>query len=205
MEETGPDPTPVGMPDRMAQLEIKRLGCPILRKQTAPVEAFDDDLRRLIDDMFDTMAAAEGVGLAAPQVGVGLQLAILDVSPMQPDAGPHVLINPKIAVSEGEVVGEEGCLSMPGVVGDVKRADVVRLNALDRDGSAIELTFVDIEARAAQHEIDHLNGVLVIDRFSTIRRNLLRNALRKLKREGAAQAPTLTYAADIGAAGRGGR
>lgn len=177
----------------MALLEIKRLGCPVLRKQTAPVDSFDDALEQLVEDMFETMVAAEGIGLAAPQVGVGLQLAVLDVSPMDPKAGPQVLINPQIESSEGEAVGEEGCLSLPGVAGDIKRATQVRVRALDRTGAAQTLDFRDIEARVAQHEIDHLSGILVTDRFSTIRRNLLRSSLKRLNREGLKQKSELTY------------
>lgn len=180
----------------MALLEIKVLGCPILRKRALPVEVIAEEAQRLIDDMFDTMYAAEGIGLAAPQVGVGQRLFVLDVGPRDASAEPMALINPEVLWSAGEVVEEEGCLSLPEVVGEVARAAHVRVGALDREGTPFEVEMSGIGARAAQHEIDHLNGVLVIDRFSTIKRNLLRGQLRRLKRQGKRQAPGLTYAAD---------
>lgn len=173
----------------MALLEIKKLGCETLKAAADPVETVDDDVRRLVDDMFETMYAAEGIGLAAPQVGVRQRVVVLDVSPSEPGFEPRVLINPRVVWTAGEVVGEEGCLSLPGVAGDVKRAAQVRIEAMDRDGNVQTMEFDGIASRAAQHEIDHLDGVLVIERFSGIRRNLLRNQLRKLRREGLKQAP----------------
>ncbi len=177
-------------------LEIKMLGCSILRKRAHPIEAATEADRRLIDDMFDTMYAAEGIGLAAPQVGVGKRVVVLDVGPQDPLAEPMALINPEVVWSSGEVVGEEGCLSLPEIVGEVKRATQVRVDALDREGRPFEVEMGGIAARAVQHEIDHLDGILVIDHFSTIKRNLMRGQLRRLKREGEHQAPGLTYGVD---------
>lgn len=178
----------------MALLEIKLFGCPTLRRKTDPVPEVTDEVRRLADDMHETMYAAEGIGLAAPQVGVLQRLLVMDVTPQDPSATPMVLINPEILESDGRVVGEEGCLSIPGVSGDVQRAEHVCVRALDREGQAIEVTLSGIAGRVAQHEIDHLEGVLVTDHFSTIRRNLLRSQLRKLKREGSRQDPGLIHA-----------
>ncbi len=160
------------------------------------VEAVTEGVGRLIDDMFDTMYAREGIGLAGPQVGVSQRVLVLDVGPHDASARPMALVNPKVIWSEGEGVGEEGCLSLPGIAGDVKRAAQVRVAALDREGTPFEMALDGIASRAAQHEVDHLDGILVIDRFSTVRRNLLRGQLRRLKREGGRQDPGPVYVAD---------
>ncbi len=171
----------------MPLLEIKKLGCETLKTAAEPVEVVSDDVRRLVDNMFETMYAAEGIGLAGPQVGVSQRIVILDVSPSEPGFEARALINPRIVWEAGEIVGEEGCLSLPGIAGDVKRAAQVRIEALDRAGVVQTMEFDGIASRAAQHEIDHINGVLVIEHFSAIRRNLLRNQLRKLRKEGLGQ------------------
>lgn len=173
----------------MAFLEIKKLGCETLKAICDEVDTVSSEVQQLVDDMFETMYAAEGIGLAAPQVGVSQRIVVLDVSPSFPGFVPRVLINPRVVWEAGEVVGEEGCLSLPGVAGDVKRSAQVRIEALDREGELQTMAFDGIASRAAQHEIDHLDGVLVIERFSTIRRNLLRNQLKKLRREGVRQDP----------------
>ena len=177
----------------MALFEIKKFGCPSLRRKAQPVESVTEEVRTLVDDMFETMYAAEGIGLAAPQVGVSRRVVVLDVSPSDSEGEALVLINPELARGEGEVVGEEGCLSLPGVVGDVKRWAQVHVKALDRDGNVVSGVMTDIAARAVQHEVDHLNGVLVTDHFSAIKRNLLRSQLVTLKREGSRQRRGLTY------------
>ena len=173
----------------MSLLEIKKFGCPTLKEEASEIGAVDEDVQTLIDRMFATMYAAEGIGLAAPQVGVSQRLLVLDVRPSDPSRTAMALINPKIVEATGEIVGEEGCLSMPGVVGDVKRASDIGVEAIDREGTPVTIVASGIEARALQHEIDHLDGVLVIERFSTIRRNLLRSQLRKIRKEGSRQAP----------------
>ncbi len=178
----------------MALLEIKKFGCLTLRRKAQPVESVTEEVRTLVDDMFETMYAAEGIGLAAPQVGVSRRVVVLDVSPGDSEGGAAmVLINPELVGGEGEVVGEEGCLSLPGVVGDVKRWAQVHVNALDRDGNVVSGVITDIAARAVQHEVDHLNGVLVTDHFSAIKRNLIRSQLVTLKREGIRQKRGSTY------------
>ncbi|MCZ6634658.1 MAG: peptide deformylase [bacterium] len=182
----------------MVVLEIKKFGCPVLRKKGAPVEVVTDETRKLIDEMFETMYAEEGIGLAAPQVGVSWRLVVLDVGPHDLSVKPMVLINPDVIWTAGEFVGEEGCLSLPGIAGDVKRPAQVRVSALDRDGSAFEVALDGIAAKAVQHEIDHLNGVLVVDHFSTIRRNLLRGQLRRLQREGKRQDPASRHVEKAG-------
>ena len=181
----------------MALLEIKKLGCPTLKLVAKDVCAVTDAVRQLVDDMFDTMYNAEGIGLAAPQIGASHRIVILDVSPSFPGFEPRVLINPRMVLEAGEIVAEEGCLSLPGIVGDVKRAAQVKIEALDRDGELQSMNFDGIASRAVQHEIDHLGGVLVIERISTIRRNLLRNQLKKLRREGVRQVPGVVPASPI--------
>lgn len=130
-----------------------------------------DELRRLADDMFETMHAAKGIGLAAPQVGRPERLAVIDI-----ENSPIVIVNPEIILSDGSVKGEEGCLSIPEVFGDVDRAVRVTVRALDRDGKPFELEATDLLARCLQHEIDHLHGKLFLDYLSFLKR---RTALAK--------------------------
>jgi peptide deformylase len=154
----------------MSLLDIHVLGSPILRQETERVETITPELRRLVDDMFDTMHAASGVGLAAPQVGRRERLAIVDADDVQ-----LVIINPEIIVRSGTVRGEEGCLSIPEVYADVERAANVVVRALDIDGRTFEVEASDLLGRCLQHEIDHLFGKLFIDRLSLLKR---RAALR---------------------------
>lgn len=149
----------------MSLLDIHVLGAPILRAETKPVEVVTDELRRLIDDMFDTMYAAQGIGLAAPQVGRSERLAVIDI-----EKNPIVIINPEIVVEEGAAKAEEGCLSIPDVYGDVERARRVVVRALDREGKPFEVEAEELLARALQHEIDHLHGKLFIDYLSFLKR-----------------------------------
>jgi len=146
-------------------LEIHVLGSPILRQETQPVERMTDELRRLADDMFDTMHAAKGIGLAAPQVGRSERLAVIDI-----DDNPIVIVNPEIILREGSAKGEEGCLSIPEVFGDVDRATRITVRALDRDGKSFDLDATDLLARCLQHEIDHLHGKLFLDYLSFLKR-----------------------------------
>ena len=166
----------------MALREIRKYPDAVLRKKTAPVETVDDDISRLIDDMVETMHAAPGVGLAANQVGVPLQLAVIELGDHE-GAGPHrslvVLINPEMVSMEGSVVAEEGCLSVPDFTEKVKRAAKVRVRAQDRQGKPFELEAEGLMAKALQHEIDHLNGILFIDRLSPIKKSIFRRRLKK--------------------------
>ena len=140
---------------------------PFLARKAAPVAAVDDRVRTLIRDMFETMYAAEGVGLAAPQVGVGKRVIVLDVSPVDESVPPMAVVNPEIVERKGSVLGEEGCLSVPGVQGEVCRAETVVVRGLDAEGKPLQLQAGGILSRALQHEIDHLDGVLFIDRISS--------------------------------------
>ena len=150
----------------MSVLPIHVLGSPILRQATRPVEKVTDDLRRLIDDMIETMYVARGIGLAAPQVGRTERIAVIDTV----GDSPFAIVNPTVMASEGSEKGEEGCLSIPDIYGDVTRPGRVTVRALDRDGREIELEADDLLARCLQHEIDHLDGKLFIDYLSVLRR-----------------------------------
>ena len=160
----------------MTLLPLRVLGDPILREETTPVAAITDDIRRLIDDMFETMYAARGIGLAAPQVGRRERLAVVDV-----DDEPMVLINPEIIESSSATdKAEEGCLSIPDVYGDVERPSSVRVRAMDRDGNVFERDATELLARCMQHEIDHLHGKMFIDYLSVLKK---RSAMAKWTKE----------------------
>jgi peptide deformylase len=164
----------------MSELQIVTLPDEVLRKKTRPVTKFDDDLQTLIDDMIETMRVANGVGLAAPQIGQSLQLAVIETLPKADENGEDipdsrelfVIVNPRIVWESRDVIdGIEGCLSIPGYVGEVERAYAVRVRAQDHRGKPLKLRLKGWTARIFQHEIDHLNGVLYIDKL-TDRKNL---------------------------------
>jgi peptide deformylase len=148
-------------------LDIRVLGDPILRQESRPVSAVTDDLRRLIDDMFETMHAAKGIGLAAPQVGRVERITVVDV---EGGRQPLALVNPEIVSVEGAIKGEEGCLSIPDVFADVERSAKVVVRAMDRDGKSFDVEGSELLARCLQHEIDHLHGKLFIDYLSVLKR-----------------------------------
>jgi peptide deformylase len=153
----------------------------ILRTRSTPIEVVNDDVRRLVDDMAETMYAAPGVGLAANQVGLAKRVAVVDVT--HPDGAPklYVLINPEIVARDGEIVWEEGCLSFPGIHVDVDRAARVVVRALDRDGHPFELEADDFLAIALQHEIDHLDGLTLADKVSFLKRRMMVRELMKAR------------------------
>jgi len=156
----------------MAKLKILEFPDPRLRTKATPVDVVDDDLRTLIGDMFETMYAAPGIGLAATQVNVDKRVVVIDISEEKDQ--PLCLINPEILVRDGVEEMEEGCLSVPGVFELVERADHIRIQALGRDGERIEMEASDLLAVCIQHEIDHLNGVLFLDRVASIVDDLFR-------------------------------
>jgi len=168
----------------MAKLTILEFPDPRLRKKAAPVDAVDDELRTLIDDMFETMYGAPGIGLAATQVDVHRRLLVADVSADKED--PHVFINPEILEKDGVTVTEEGCLSVPGYYEEVQRAEHIRLRYLDRDGRECEGEFEGLLAVCIQHEIDHLDGKLFVDYLSEAKRSRIRKKLEKERRHQAA-------------------
>ena len=157
------------------------LGSPVLRQQAVRVARVDDAVRRLVEDLFETMRAAKGVGLAANQVGVAQRVAVVDVG--EDDPPPLVLINPRI-VEAGDVLetAEEGCLSIPELYGDVERPEWIVLEALDAEGAPYRAELQGFKARAAQHEIDHLDGVLFLDHVSAVKRGLLMAKWRKSRK-----------------------
>ncbi|HSJ64107.1 MAG TPA: peptide deformylase [Gemmatimonadaceae bacterium] len=163
----------------MSLLDIHVLGSPILRQITTPVETVTDDHRRLIDDMFETMYAAEGIGLAAPQVGRIERIAVIDVR--EEGTEPFAIVNPEIVEREGSARAEEGCLSMPDLYGDVDRATRIVVRALDRDGAPFEMEARDLLARCLQHEIDHLHGRLFIDYLGLMKRRSVMKKWEKLR------------------------
>ncbi len=163
----------------MAILEIKEYGEPVLREKAIPVKEITPEILNFIKDMAETMYADSGVGLAAPQVGVSKRIMVID----EEEDGLMVLINPMIVKSEGEVVDEEGCLSIPGVYSQVKRSSKVTVKALNENGDPIEITKEGLTSRALQHEIDHLDGILFIDRIGRMERQMLLNKLKKKKRK----------------------
>lgn len=151
----------------------------VLRQKAKPVENIDDDLQRLIDEMIETMYAAPGIGLAAPQVGVSLRLFVVDITSGQDVNALQIYINPEIVATEGRVREEEGCLSVVGVAGATPRAERVVLRGLNREGDTAEVAADGLLARAFQHEFDHLNGMLFFDRMGVVGRDLMK---RKYKR-----------------------
>ena len=168
----------------MAVLEIRKYPDKVLKKKAAPVVSFDEALQQLIDDMIETMYAAPGVGLAAPQVGVSKRLAVIDISTKGAQMPLLVLINPVFLLKEGSIEFEEGCLSLPEYTAKVKRADKVVVRFLDRKGEEMELEAEGLLAIALQHEIDHLDGLLLIDRISPIKREFFKKRFAKAQKLG---------------------
>ena len=162
----------------MAVLNVRRYGDPVLRRRANPVDAVTPDIRRLANDMIDTMYDEVGIGLAAPQVGISLRLMVVG-----DDNGrtPRALVNPVIADRGGEITAEEGCLSLPGIFAPVTRSEWVRLEAQDLDGKPVAIRAKGLTARVFQHEMDHLDGVLFIDRLDAMSRDRIK---RKIKKEG---------------------
>ncbi len=154
---------------------------PRLRQVSKPVEQFDDALQRLIDDMFETMYHARGVGLAAPKIGLNIRLSVVDVSAEK--SSQLVLVNPEIIEAHGQLQYEEGCLSVPGAYDTVTRAESVRIRAQDRHGEFYEMTADGLLGECFQHEIDHLNGKLFVDLLSPLKRAMARRKLEKFKRQ----------------------
>ncbi|MCI0482667.1 MAG: peptide deformylase [Candidatus Dadabacteria bacterium] len=181
----------------MALRKILTYPDPFLRKKCAPVEEIDGEVLELLDDMAETMYGARGVGLAASQIGVDKRVVVIDISPRHTEAdededeegeeeteyeGPGLieLINPEIISSGGEVIAEEACLSIPGFTSDIKRKQRVVIEAYNREGQLIEIEASELLARVFQHEIDHLDGVLFIDRLSRLKRELIKRKIEKV-------------------------
>lgn len=163
-------------------LKIVKYPDPVLKKISTPVAQVDQEVRALIDDMYETMYAAPGVGLAAPQVGINKRILVIDVGRLEGEThhpDPKAIINPVITTKEGKILWDEGCLSLPQLVVPVERSKKIIVEGLDRDGKPIKYLGEELLAVAFQHEIDHLDGVLLIDRLSRLKKELY---LRKLER-----------------------
>jgi peptide deformylase len=161
---------------------------PVLKQVAQPVDRVDDTIRRLLDDMAETMYAADGVGLAAPQIGESLQAIVIDTSPRQPEQKLIHLVNPQIVKTEGKTVYTEGCLSIPGEAEEVDRANKVWVRALDYHGKPFEIVAEgDLLTIALQHEVDHLLGTVFVDHLSSLKRELIKRRMKKLKQDRAAE------------------
>ena len=156
---------------------------PILKKKASPVSQVDDSIRSLVNDMFETMYAADGVGLAAPQIGVLKQVLVLDTTPRQPESKPVAMINPQIIAKEGTMRYSEGCLSVPGEAEEVERAARVTAKFLDVSGREQTIEAEGLLAVAIQHETDHLHGTMFVDYLSPLKRELIRKRMKRLKVE----------------------
>lgn len=164
--------------------EIVKYPEPILAKKAEPVVKFDAALETLVADMFDSMYAAEGIGLAGPQIAVSQRVVVIDLSFQKDPQQKIVLINPEIVYSDGKQREEEGCLSLPDIRAKVDRAATVRVRAQNVKGETIELEGTELLSRAFQHEIDHIDGILFIDRVSRLKRDLLIRRIKKLQQAG---------------------
>lgn len=165
--------------------KVVKWGDPVLETPASPVTNFDTpELRQLIDDMFETMYANKGVGLAAPQIGISRRLAVVDASAGEDPALKRVLINPTITIREGRIVEEEGCLSIPGFRENVARAALVVVKGQDIEGNDVRLEGEDLMSRVFQHEIDHLDGILFLQHLSPLKRDLIKRKIKKLIKAG---------------------
>jgi peptide deformylase len=165
-------------------LNVLKYGDPRLEQASDPVAEFDGQLKKLVEDMFDTMYTARGVGLAAPQVGVLKRLFVMDCSGGKDPAEKYLFINPQILSTEGEVVGDEGCLSFPGIYLKIARPQRVVATALDINGKEFTVDVVELAARCVSHETDHLDGELFLERVSAIKRDFVQRKIRKLAKAG---------------------
>jgi len=165
-------------------LKIEKYPAPVLSQPGEPVTEFNSELRKLVADMFETMYAAQGIGLAAPQVGISKRLTVIDLSMGKDQAQKLVLINPEIIGREGKLYEEEGCLSFPEIREKIQRAAKVRIRAQDEHGKWFEMDGEELLSRCFQHEIDHVDGVLFIFRMSGLKRDLVLRRIRKAQREG---------------------
>lgn len=164
--------------------EIVKYPDPILQRPTEKVAEFNEELRTLVADMFESMYKAQGIGLAAPQIGVGKRITVIDLSNKQNADEKIVLVNPEIVHKEGRQVEEEGCLSLPEIRDKVVRAAKVKVKAQDLEGKPIEIDGTELLARAFQHEIDHLDGILFPWRLSALKRDLILRRIRKMQKSG---------------------
>jgi peptide deformylase len=167
----------------MANLKLSKYGSDVLREVAEPVEEITEEIRKIADDMLKAMYDSNGVGLAAPQVGISKRIIVLDPDPLNIDSEPMALINPEIVERSGKADAEEGCLSVPEVRGEVERAANVTVEALNLDGEKVRIEATDLLARILQHEIDHINGMLFVDHLSRLKKQLIKKHLKKIEQE----------------------
>lgn len=167
----------------MAILQIVKYGDPVLRRKAAQITEITPEIRRIVEDMFETMYAVKGIGLAAPQIGLPQKIIVLDGSPHYEGCEKCALVNPVIVEKKGEDVLNEGCLSLPGLDADVPRALEITVEGLDLSGKKVEIRAQGMQARIFQHECDHLDGILYIDRVNPAARSLMQSKLKKLQKE----------------------
>jgi len=170
-------------------LEVRLLGDPILRSKTSPIERFDGELASFARDLIETMYDAEGVGLAAPQVGDERRIAVIDVGETRDASEVIVLVNPTIVRRHGAMPSEEGCLSIPGIVETIERAEEVEVEYLDLNGNPQKIEGRDLLSRVLQHEIDHLEGILFIDHLGALKRKMVIREWQRLRDEAASEEP----------------
>ena len=163
---------------------VLKYGAPELETESRPITQCDDELKALVQDMLETMYAARGIGLAAPQVGINLRLIVIDLSGGEEQGHQMVLVNPEIMEQEGSQEGEEGCLSIPGFTGVVERPARIVVTAQDLDGNSLEMEAEGLLARVVCHEVDHLEGILYLDHLSVLKRDLIKRKIKKLIRAG---------------------
>ncbi len=168
----------------MAILKIELYGSGVLREKARPVEKVDDKIRALLDDMVETMRFARGAGLAGNQVGVPLRIVVIDFGALEGKEDIRYFINPEIVSAEGKMDCEEGCLSFPQIFVNTQRPKKMKVRALDRDGNVFEVEGEDFISKAMGHELDHLDGVLMIDHLSPLKREFVKKRIKKLIREG---------------------
>lgn len=164
----------------MAVLRVLKYGNPVLRMKSEDIDGIDDSIKKLAQDMIDTMQSEEGIGLAAPQVAELISLFVIDMSLIEEDGKPMAVINPAIIDTKGEAVIEEGCLCIPEIREEVKRPETIRVKYRDIDGNEHEQEFGGLKARVFQHEIDHLHGVLFVDRIGAMKKKMLHKKLKKI-------------------------
>lgn len=167
----------------MAVLPITKYGDPILRKKLEPVKEITPEIQQIVDDMFETMVDVRGIGLAANQVGLDQQIIVLDASAHYEECEKRALINPEIIEQSGEAFMVEGCLSIPGVEGEVARFTEITVKGLDLEGKEVVIKARNMQARIYQHECDHINGKMYIDRMSSPARNMMDSKLKKLQKQ----------------------
>jgi peptide deformylase len=167
----------------MSELRVIKYGNPLLRLKAKKIERIDESVRQLAADMIETMQKEAGIGLAAPQLAQSIRLVVIDLSLIEENEMPMVFVNPEVLEAKGEATLEEGCLSLPDIREEIRRPEIIKISYQNLDGMVIEKTVDGLLARALQHELDHLNGVLLIDRISLLKKKMLNKKLKQLAAE----------------------